>query len=74
MCCVGSVQIQIELGKCRCTADTEGKKSNVSSVGPLSERNIKDQPETSDEGPTLETLDFTVRIGSTSTFYLFRFV
>ena len=28
----------------------------------------------SDEGPTLETLDFTIRIGSTPTFFIFRFV
>ena len=28
----------------------------------------------SDEGPTLETLDFTIRIGSTRTFFIFRLV
>ena len=28
----------------------------------------------SGEGPTLETLDFTIRIGSTSTFFIFRFL
>ena len=36
--------------------------SNVSSVGPFMFL--------SDEGPTLETLDFTIRIGSTPTFFL----
>ena len=28
----------------------------------------------SDEGPTLETLYFTIRIGSTPSFFIFRFV
>ena len=37
-------------------------KSNVSSVGPSSERN---------EGPTFETLDFIIRIGRTPTFSYF---
>ena len=40
-------------------------KPNVSSVGPSSERNMQFL---SDEGPTLETIDFTIRIGSTPTF------
>ena len=40
---------------------------SVSSVGPSSERNVI----LSDEGPTLETLDFTIRIGSTPTFLYF---
>ena len=40
-------------------------KSNVSSVGPLSEKN-----RASDEGPMLETLDFTIRIGSTQPFHI----
>ena len=43
--------------------------SNVSSVGPSSERNISFSLTKlqflSDEGPTLETLDYTIRIGST---------
>ena len=38
-------------------------KSNVSSIGPSSERN---------EGPMLETLDFTIRIGSTPIFSYFE--
>ena len=45
-----------------CTADTDSIKSNVSSVSPSSEKN---------EGPTLVTLDFTIRIGSTPTFLYF---
>ena len=44
-----------------CTADTDILKSNVSSVGPSSEGKLF----LPDEGPTLETLDFTIRIGST---------
>ena len=42
-------------------------KSNVSSVGPSSERNSAYAATRwfSDEGPTLETLNFTIRIGST---------
>ena len=36
--------------------------SNVSSIGPSSEKN---------EGPMLETLDHTLRIGSTPTFLYF---
>ena len=53
-------------------------KFDVSSVGPSSERNRKKfsfiffpnlfPP---DEGPTLETLDFTIRIGSTPAFSYF---
>ena len=39
-------------------------KSNVSTVGPFVR-------EKHGEGPTLETLDFTIRIGSTSTFSYF---
>ena len=45
--------------------------SNVSSVGPSSERNKEKHSCFSDEGPTLETLDFTIRIGSTPTFLYF---
>ena len=41
-------------------------KSNISSVGSSSERT--DPLFLSDEGPTLETLDFTIRIGRTPTF------
>ena len=41
-------------------------KSNVSSAGPSSERNIF----LSDEGPTLESLDFTIHIGSKPTFFI----
>ena len=40
--------------------------SNVSSIGPLSGRNLL-----SDEGPMLETLDHTIRIGSTPTILYF---
>ena len=41
-------------------------KSTVSSVGPSSEKNrLKTF---SDERPMLETIDFTIRIGSTPTF------
>ena len=48
----------------------KSKYENVSSAGPSSE------PETVsmfflDEGPTLETLVFTIRIGSTATFSYF---
>ena len=43
-------------------------KSNFSSVGPSSERNIVFL---SDERPTLESLDFTIHIGSTPTFLYF---
>ena len=46
---------------------TRKVKFNVSSIGPSSERNII----LSDEGPTLETFDFTFRISSTSTFFIF---
>ena len=42
-------------------------KSNVSSIGPSLERIMF----LSDEGPTLKTLDFTIRIGSTPTFLYF---
>ena len=48
MCCVGSVQIQVEIEKGWCTADID----------------------ISDEGPTLEMLDFTIRVGSTPTFLI----
>ena len=41
--------------------------SNVSSIGPSSERNWF----LSDEGPMLETLDHTIRVGSTPTFLYF---
>ena len=40
--------------------------SNVSSIGPSSERRAN-----ADEGPMLETLDYTIRIGSTPTFLYF---
>ena len=55
MCCVGSVQIQIEILKGWDTADIRIVKSNVSSV---------DNMFLSDEGLMLETLDFTIHIGS----------
>ena len=46
--------------------------SNVSSIGPSSERNRKIIfLFLSDEGPMLETLDHTIRIGSTPTFLYF---
>ena len=41
--------------------------SNVSSIGYSSERK-----NLSDEGPVLETLDHTIRIGSTPTFLYFN--
>ena len=41
--------------------------SNVLSVGPSSEKNMR-TVSGSDEGPTLETLEFTIRIGSIPTF------
>ena len=44
-------------------------KSNVSSVGPSSEGNR--ETFLSDEGPILETLNFTIRIGSTPTLFYF---
>ena len=48
-------------------------KSNVLSVDPSSERN--EFLFLSDEGPTLETLDFTIRIGTQYTnLFIFRFV
>ena len=43
---------------------TRRVKSNVSSVDPSSERNTY-------EGFTFETLDFTIRIGSTPTIFYF---
>ena len=43
-------------------------KSNVSSVGPSSERNSFP----SDEGPTLETLDFTISVSAVHQPYIFR--
>ena len=45
-------------------------KSDVSSVGPSSERKHS-SCFCSDEGPMLETLDFTIHIGSTPTFSYF---
>ena len=42
-------------------------ESNVSSIGPSSERNRKAFLFLSDEGLLLETLDYTIRIGSTPT-------
>ena len=41
--------------------------SNVLSVGPSSEKNMR-TVSGSDEGPTLETLEFTIRIGNIPTF------
>ena len=56
------LRLQNEIEKC----DTDSKVLvYVSSVGPLSVHVL------SDEGPTLETLDFTVCIDSTSTFFYF---
>ena len=50
-------------------------KSNVSNVGPSSESILAVFNVfllfLSDEGPTLETLDLTIRIGSTPTFLYF---
>ena len=50
-------------------------RSNALSVGHSSERGEKGGKVgfflLSDEGPTLETLDFTIRIGSTPTFSYF---
>ena len=46
-------------------------KSNVSSVGPSSEKFVR-VFSLSDEGPTLETSDFIIRIGSTPTFRYFN--
>ena len=58
--------IQIQVEKRWCTVDM--LQSKVWSVQrPLSERNML----LSDEGPTLETLDFTFYIGSTTTFLYF---
>ena len=45
-------------------------QSNVSSIGPSSERKTFFL---SDEGPMLETFDYTIRIGSTPTFLYFDF-
>ena len=58
--CVGSVEIQVEIEKGRCTADIQNE------VLGLSEGNMI----LSDEGPTLKTLDFAFYIGSTPTFYI----
>ena len=44
-------------------------KSNVSNVGPLSERN-----RLSDKGLTHEMLDFAIRIGSNTDLFIFRFI
>ena len=41
-------------------------QSNISSIGPLLFL--------SDEGPMLKTLDYTIHIGSTPTFFILRFV
>ena len=41
VCCVGRVEIQIEIQKGRCTANTDSIWSIVSSIGPSSERNRK---------------------------------
>ena len=54
------------------TVGVQIAKSNVSSVnGSSSERKTFFL---SDEGPTLETLDFTIRIGSRPTFCIFQFI
>ena len=55
------------IGKPLLMFQSKYKKSNVSSVGPFSETNVF----LSDEGPTLETLDFALYIGSTPTFLYF---
>ena len=55
VCCVGSVEIQIEILRGWDTADIRIVTSNISSV---------DNMFLSDEGLTLETLDFTIHIGS----------
>ena len=60
VCCVGRVEIQIEISKGRCTANTDIVVSFFFCFFFLS-----------DEGPMLETLDHTIRIGSTPTFLYF---
>ena len=51
-----SIEIQIEIQKGWCTANTDSIVLFLS-----------------DEGPTLETLDYTIRIGSAPTVFIFRF-
>ena len=53
-----------------CTADIDIVNSDASSVGPLSMIRAQIR-EKQDEGSTLETLDFTISIGSTPTFLYF---
>ena len=65
LCCVGSVEIVYKSKYKKVgVLPIWIVKSNVSSVDPSSERKH-------DEGPTLETLDFTIHIGSTPTFLYF---
>ena len=116
MCCIGSVQIEIEIWKSLVYCRLRRVKSNVSSVAPsvahvslwrrANARNVRLYYQywqyknlfhisicnlnillgvmynqlayfmshyylLSDEGPTLETLDYTIRIGSTPTFSYF---
>ena len=47
-------------------------KSKYRKVGVLPIRIVKSNVSSSDEGPTLETLDYTIRIGSTPTFLYFN--
>ena len=60
----GIIHQQIELYKNVGVLPIWIVKFNVLSVGPSSERNIF----LSDKGPTLETLNFTIHVGSTPTF------
>ena len=67
-CCIGNVIYQRNIFlNIKRLVSIRIVKSNVSSVGPSSERNSF----CSDEGPMLETLDFTIRISSTLTFLYF---
>ena len=66
MCCVGSVEIQIEILKGRCTANTDSMVQRFE-YWPF-------VLFLSDEGSMLATLDHTIRIGSTPTFlYILQF-
>ena len=56
----------------RCWLPIQIVKSSVSSVGPLSERNLLNKYFFPTEGSTLETLDSTIRFGSTPTFSYFN--
>ena len=68
---LGSVQIQIEILKGWCTADIWKVKSNVSSVGPSSERNLEDSSLTKGLYAR-NVINFAFHIGSTPTFLYFN--